>query len=504
MPFPLSDPRSATDLARRAAWWFRDGDAVPLSALDTTFLEAETPDTPLHLGAVARFEGGPLLDAHGELRLDDVRAGVAARLHLFPRFRQRVVAVPGRVGRPVWVDDDTFDIADHVRVHRVGSPGDRAAWLATAGDLTAAPLDLTRPLWELWFVTGLADGTVGMVEKVHHAMIDGVSGVEVAAALLDLEPDADRGEPAAWSPRPAPGPGRLLARAAGATLVRPAAVARAVGDVAAHPTRVPQTVARTVGAAVDTLTTAVRTTTNPAPASLHRAVGCGRRIEAVSRPLEDVRLAGRAMGATVNDVVLAAVSAGLQALLTHRGEPTDGVVLEALVPVSVRSDDEHLALGNRVAALIVPLPVGVPTTIRRLADVARATAARKAAHQAEHTELLMDSADLLPLGLLGAIARSIHRQPMVDVVVTNIPGVGVPLYFLGARLLESIPIVPLAGNLPVGVAVLSYDGELTIGLHADGAACPDLDVLAAGIAADLDELLSRTAPAGGAETAGGT
>lgn len=464
--------------------WFRQGEAEPLRALDTSFLDAEGPATPLHIGALAVFEGGPLLDADGELRLEELRAEVAGRLHRFPRFRQRVARPPLGAGRPVWVDDEYFDLDHHLRTVRAPAPGDRGALLQVCEELQATPLDLDRPLWELWFVTGLADGTVAMVEKVHHAMVDGVSGVEVAAALLDLDPDATHDAAPPWSPRPAPGPGRLLARSAADAALRPLELARAGAELATRPLEA----ARRAGAVLDAAATLVGAVALRPRSSLHQAVGANRQLRSVAVPLEEVREAGHALGATVNDMVLAAVTGGIRQLLRSRGEPVDGLTLQVLVPVSVRTDAEHLALGNRVAALIVPLPVGEPSAVCRVRTIANTTAERKHHHGAEHTELLLGGAEWLPAGMIGMIARSIHHQPLVDVVVTNIPGVDAPLWFRGARLLETVPIVPLGGNLTVGIAVLSYDGTLTIGVHADAAACPDVDVLAEGIAHALDEL----------------
>ena len=467
---------------------WRGGAAERMTALDASFLDAESERTPLHIGALCILEGGPLLDEDGELRLDEVRARVAERLHLFPRFRQRVRQVPLGAGLPVWVDDEGFDIARHVRTARLEQPGDREVLLEACEELQATPLPRDRPLWELWFLTGLDDGRVAMVEKVHHAMVDGVSGVEVAAALLDLTPDAPRPVAPAWTARPAPGWARLMADGAAGALGLPLALARDAASLALRP-------ADLVGRVAALADTAVIGLTAGGPrnrTSLHRQVGDRRLLRPVRAPLEDLRTAAHALGVTVNDMVLAAVAEGIRALLLSRGEDVDDLHLHVLVPVSVRTDDQHLDLGNRVAALVVPLPIGAGSALARVCEISNATRDRKRHHQAEHTELLLDAADRLPAGLVSLIARSIHHQPLVDTVVTNIPGPPVPLWFAGARMVESVPIVPLGGNLTVSIAVLSYDGTVTIGVHADAETCPDVEILADGMAGALDELV--TAP----------
>lgn len=477
-----------------------------MTALDASFLHAETDRTPLHIGALLLFEGGPFFDEAGAFRLDAVRGRVAERLHLFPRFRKRVVELPLGLGRPVWVDDDRFDITHHVRHLEVPAPGGRAELERLCERLQMEVLDRAHPLWELWFLTGLADGRVAMVEKVHHAMVDGVSGVEVAAALLDLEPEPSPLEVPPWEPVPGPDPLPLLAATRWEWLAQPVEVARDVASMV-------RTAAR-LGAhlegAVDALFGFLRPDTHVVGSSLNQAVGVRRHLAAVTVPLDEVKRTGRQFDATVNDVVLAAVAGGLRTLLEGRGEPHHHLDMRALVPVSIRSDDEHLALGNRVSALAGTLPVSEPSPIERLGAARDAMAALKRHHQADGTELILEGIELLPPALLAVAARVIHHQPLVNVVVTNIPGPPMPLYFLGARMVESVPIVPLGGNLTLGIAILSYDGNLTLGLHADRDACPDLAVLADAVRDEFEMLFqlhhlpgAPTAASDGADGAGG-
>lgn len=457
-----------------------------MTGLDASFLHAETDRTPLHIGALLVFEGEPFFDAGGRFRLDAVRARVAERLHLFPRSRKRVVELPLGLGRPVWVDDDRFDIAHHVRHLELGAPGGRAELERLCERLQMERLDRAHPLWELWFVTGLADGRVAMVEKVHHAMVDGVSGVEVAAALLDLAPEPPELDPPTWDPVPVPAVLPLLAANRWELLAQPTQVVRDLGAMLHTATRL----SAHVEGALDALFAFLRPDRHVAGSSLNRQVGYDRRLASVTVPLDEVKRTGRQFEATVNDVVLAAVAGGLRTVLEERGEPHDHLDMRALVPVSIRADDEHLALGNRVSALAGILPVSEPSAIERLGAAREAMADLKRHHQADGAELILEGIELLPPALLALTARVIHYQPLVNVVVTNIPGPPFPLYFLGARMLESVPIVPLGGNLTIGIAILSYDGNLTLGLHADRGAWEDLDRLAETVR-DEFELLFR-------------
>lgn len=455
-----------------------------LSALDASFLHVERPTTPMHVGAVSVFEGAPFFDERGRFRLEEVQARVAERLDDLPRFRRKVMEVPLGQGRPVWVDDPEFDITRHVELVVLPQPGSRELLLELCERLQMQLLDRRRPLWSLTFVGGLDDGNVAMVERVHHALVDGVSGVDAAAALLDLERDTASREPSPWVPSPAPGPLPLLASSLWQRATEPVEMVRSARAVA----RTPRRVLSEAGAVVESLlglggagiasTTSLNTVT----------VGRRRVLLPVNRSLGGVRSAAHAAGGTVNDAVLACVAGGVRSLLEHRGEDVADRVVRVLVPVSIRADEEHLALGNRVTALVAALPIGVASPVGRLHAVRDEMHRLKAGHAALGTELLLDGADHLPPALNHLILRGLHQQPFVNLVVTNIPGPQCPLYFMGAQMLEAIPVVPLAGNLSIGFAVLSYDGSLQIALHADRDACPDAHVVVEGMVASFDAL----------------
>jgi WS/DGAT/MGAT family acyltransferase len=464
-------------------------DVTRLSALDAAFLAAESPTTPMHVGSLAIFEGAPFHDESGRFRLADVRTLIDERLHLVPRFRQRAVAVPHGLGRPVWADDPAFDVKHHVRLVTLASPGTDRQLRALCESQHMVLLDRTRPLWELCFVDGVSGGRVALIEKVHHAMVDGVSGVDVATALLDLTPEVRRFDQPPWAPDPLPTSAALQAGAIADLLEEPWRFAQAVGRSVRHPVETMAGFAK-VGWAATTLVS--RQTIAP-HSSINRPVGRERKYEVVRHTMAGIDEIRSELGGTVNDVVLAAVAGGIRELLLKRGESLDGRPLEALVPVSLRPDDEHMMLGNRVAAMLVPLQVDEPDARRRLAAVRAAVEFRKSRQQASVSNALLDTTDHWPAFLAAITAGLIHRQPLVNVVITNVPGPPIPLYAAGARMLEVFPIVPLGGNLDVSVGILSYNGQLTIGLFADATSCPDVAVLAEGIEKAFFEMHLLTA-----------
>lgn len=460
------------------------GNPDRLGVLDESFLIAEGPNAPLHVASVALFEPDGLCDEHG-LRLEAIRARIAARLGLLPRLRQRIAHVPLGLARPVWVDDERFDIANHVDAVELGGTRDEAALLQLAEELLMSPLDHDRPLWHLRFVTGLADGRVAVIQRTHHALVDGVSGVDVSLVLLDTEPNPPDAPPPDWTATPAPAPSALVA--SGLTDRVSATVGAAMRGASrlAHPRNLAH-VAADLGRTIGELRKAGLVA---APTSLNGPVGPSRQLSLIRARLEEVRRAGSAHGATVNDVVLTAVAGGLRQLFLARGEPlpTDRVI-KVLVPVSVRSDDQAMALGNRVGSLLAALPIGIGDPLARLRAVATTTSALKRSSEAATVDVALQAADLLPPVVAHALQRSLNHQPLANLIVTNVPGPPFPLYALGSRMLEAFPVVPLGANLTLEVAVLSYDGALNLGISSDRQACPDVDVFVRGVEEALRDL----------------
>jgi diacylglycerol O-acyltransferase len=462
-----------------------------LTALDESFLHLERPETPMHVGAVAVLERAPFTDAQGRFRLDEVRRLVASRLQLIPRFRKRVMPVPLGRGRPIWVDHGDFDIADHVRLTTLPAPGSRRQLLELAERLMMQVLDRRRPLWELWFVDGLDRGEhIGLIHKSHHTLTDGISGVDIATVLLDFAPEPTVLEPDGWTPAPPPDPARLVVDTVRERLTRPAEVASTVRRITDAPRDAVERASglgRSIGSLLEGQVVAPRL-------SFNAMVGPGRRIETVRVPLDDVRRVRAAFGCTINDVVLATVGSAIGRVLDARRELHPDLVLKAFCPVSVRDDDERRQLGNRISTMLVPLAVGEVDARVRLDRVRAATADLKERRQAVGAAALLGLSEYAAPTLLGLAARVAHAQRIGNLIVTNVPGPQVPLYCLGARMLEVYPIVPLSRNLTLNVAILSYCGQLHFGLMGDGGSGRDLERLAGGIedaVAELGELAAR-------------
>src|SRR4051812_9100160 len=435
----------------------------------------------MHVGSLAIFEGPPFFDGAGRFRLEDAREIISSRLHLVPRFRKKIMTVPLGQGRPIWVDDHDFDLNYHVRLTALPKPGNEEQLKTLMGRLQSTVLDRRRPLWELWFVEGLEGDRVAIIQKTHHALVDGISGVDVATVLLDLEPNPEPVKAPAWMPKSPPAPLQLLRDSVVERATVPAEMARSARAAARGPRQLATRMTKALQTLASMGTLAPRTPFNV-------AVGPHRRFEMVRTDLGPVKDAKRAHGATVNDVVLAAVAGGLRHFLDARGEKVDGVALRAFMPVSVRDDSERMALGNKVSGVMVTLPVGEPEPVDRLRAISAQTKHLKETQQAVGAEVLTGLADYAPATLFSLASRLMPFQRSINIGVTNVPGPQVPLYCMGARMLEAFPYVGAFAGAAVVVAVLSYDGALGFGLTGDRDAVPDLGVLAEGIEKSLAEL----------------
>jgi diacylglycerol O-acyltransferase / wax synthase len=468
-----------------------------LTALDTGFLHLERSGAHMHVAAIFVFEGDP--PAYEEL-VD----AIEARLHLVPRYRQKLAHVPLGQGRPIWVDDPHFNPRYHLRHSALPSPGSDEQLKNLASRLFALPLDLTKPLWELNLVEGLDGGRFAIISKTHHALVDGVSGVDITSVLFDTSPDPSPvpAEPRAWLPRPEPTEAELLAQALLERATVPAEAARGLRAL----TRAPRHALAQAGEWLVGVGAMAWAGLSPAPTTpFNVAIGPHRRYTWVDADLARFKAIKDALGGTLNDVVLAAVALALGRFLRRRGEDTDGMVLKAMVPVSVRADAERGALGNRVAAMWAPLPVGVEDPAAVLAEVGEAMRGLKESGQAVGAQALTSLADFAPPTIMSQAARLQSRQRFFNLVVTNVPGPQIPLYLLGRRLLAFYPVVPLAHHQALGIAIMSYDGRLGFGLLADFDAVPDLERLGGDLEAAIADL-SRAAgmrPPTGAARAGG-
>jgi diacylglycerol O-acyltransferase len=445
-----------------------------LSAQDHHSVLGDDFGWPWDIGVLATVDGARLLDGDGRVRIDEVRRQVQPRLHLLPRFRQILYRPPRGLGWPLWVDAQSFDLADHIRVFPLPASGETHL-LEACEELRRRRLDPTRPLWEMWLLPGLAERRVGLYLRMHHAIADGVAGVAAIGALLDRA--ADTTVPAAppWTPAPMPSAGELLRenmqwRARGlhgsvSHLARPVSTLRQAHS--AWPAwrelfaekRAPRT-------------------------SLNRPIGGHRSLALIRSRLDLAKQIAHAHDVKVNDVVLAAVGGGLRELLDSRGESVDELVLRVMVPISLHQEQPGQARGNLDGMMVVPLPVREPDPVRVLHLVAADTVERK---KMAHPQAMSSGIFRFAIARR-AIARLTTRQWLLNLVVTNVPGPPVPLYLAGAQLLEVFPVVPLVGNETLNIGVLSYAGQLNMTAVADGDACSDVDVFAQGVRNAFEKL----------------
>ena len=447
-----------------------------LTGLDASFLALEKGGAHMHVGSVLLLDGPAP-------SYDELVAAIDSRLHLVPRYRQKLAFPPLGQARPVWVDDAHFNAGYHVRHAALPEPGGREELERLAGRVFSQALDRSKPLWEIWLVESVGDDAFALVCKTHHALVDGISGIDIMAVLFDLEPDgAERREPAPpWYPRPEPTPAALLADAAAGYASVPGSLARVAAGFVAAPRAVLGTAAAVARMAVAGLTSAP-------PSPLNVRIGPHRRFTWVEADLTRFKALKDALGGTVNDVVLSVVTGALRSLMLRRGRDPAGLTLKAMVPVSVRAQDERGALGNRVSAVYAPLPLGSADPVDRFRAIHAAMGDLKASSQALGAEALTQLAGFAAPTILDQAARLQGLQRLYNLTITNVPGPQVPLYLLGRRLRAFHPMVPLTLNTALGVAIVSYDGHLDFGLVGDYDAMPDLHEVATDLAAAIDEL----------------
>jgi len=456
-----------------------------LSPQDRTFLDLEGPNHHQHIAATVILDMGPLRRADGGVDVDRVRAHVASRLHRLPRYRQRLAWIPLE-GHPVWVDDPHFQVEYHVRHTALPRPGDERQLKRLSGRILSQPLDRARPLWELWVVEGLEGGDrFAIVQKTHHCMIDGISGVDLLTVLLSPDPEEAPQPAAPWEPRHVPRGLDLAtteaARRVGRTLDALLAAPRALRE----PRLLLDRVVEGTEAVAETLAAGLR------PASetpWNRALGPHRRFDWSDLSLERVKAVKNALGGTVNDVVLASVAGALRRFLELRRVPTERLRIRANVPVSVRTADERGTLGNRIALFMAELPVAEPDALERLARVRETMARLKESRQALGAEVLSAVSEWTSSTLLSLAVRVSARGRPYNLVVTNVPGPQLPLYLLGARMRACYPVVNLLPAQGLGIALFSYDGQLFWGFVADWELVPDLHELVRAVEASFAEL----------------
>ncbi|MFL5910982.1 MAG: WS/DGAT/MGAT family O-acyltransferase [Gaiellaceae bacterium] len=450
-----------------------------MSAVDASFLHQEQTSSHMHVGAGTIFEGPPPT-------LDEFLEHLESRLHLVPRYRQKLAFPPLQTGRPFWVDDPNFNLEYHVRHTALPHPGGLEQLRLLASRIFSQRLDRSKPLWEMWLVQGLSRNRFALITKTHHAMIDGISGVDLASVLFDLDPVPTKLEPEPWTPAPPPSDAQLVAEAAKDVGRLPFSLAgRALGAV-----RSPGRAVGEATGALEGVGEIVWANLNPAPETpLNVPIGSHRRVIRVHSELDDFKAVKNAFGGTVNDVVLAVVSGALRKWLRSRGVRTEGMELRALVPVSIRSDVERGALGNRIAAVRGPLPVYSDDPVETLNIVRQGMEGVKQSRQALGAEVISGLERFAPPTLLAQASRLNFSTRLFNLIVTNVPGPQFPLYLLGREMEQLVPIAFLPEDHAMAIAIMSYNGKVDFGLLGDYDAMPDLDFVGRSIKESLAELM---------------
>jgi diacylglycerol O-acyltransferase len=461
-----------------------------LSSVDVSFLTNESASSHMHVGGILIFEGPPP-------SYEDLLEHIRGRLHLVPRFRQKLAHPPVQTGRPFWVDDPNFNLEYHVRHSALPAPGSEEQLRKMSARVFSQQLDRTKPLWELWLVQGLTRKRFALITKTHHALVDGVSGVDIATVLFDTKPVPEPAEPDHdWVPDTEPSSATLATKGLEGLLATPLRLARRLEHAIQHP----QAAVRQLAEAAEGVGEIGWAFANPAPTvPLNADIGSHRRFTWVRSDLGQMKRIKNELGGTVNDVVLAVVAGAIRDWLHGRGIRTEGLELRAQVPVSIRAEGERGQLGNRLAVMRAPLPVYIADPVRRLQTVTRAMQGLKQSKQALGAEVITRFNDFAPPTLLAQAARINFSTRLFNLVVTNVPGPQMPLYVLGRELQDIFPVGFLPPHQALFVAIMSYNGGVNFGLLADYDTMDDVEVIAEAIERSIAELADAAEAATTAE-----
>jgi WS/DGAT/MGAT family acyltransferase len=452
-----------------------------LTPIDASFLHQEGPNSHMHVGGVVILDG-PVPSV--EEFLEQIRQ----RLHLVPRYRQKLAHTALDSGRPVWVDDPSFNLEYHVRDTALPAPGDWDQLERLIARIFSQQLDRSKPLWETWLVEGLERGRWALISKTHHSLVDGIAGVDLATVMFDATPTPRRVEHSGrpWQPHREPGAAELVAAGLRGALRAGIEVAAGTVDAVTHPDRA----LRSAREAAEGIGEIVWAGLNPAPATpLNVEIGPHRRYVAVPCRLEEFRAVKQAFGGTVNDVVLTVVSGALRAFMIARGVRTEGLELRALVPVSTRTEDQRSQGGNRIVVMRGPLPVYIADPVQRLRFIKAAMDGLKESKQALGAEVIAGAQNFAPPTILSQASRLNFSTRLFNLIVTNVPGPQFPLYVLGREMQEVYPVAFLPDNHALAIAIMSYNGQMNFGLLGDYDAVPDIDLIGHSIRGELSGLL---------------
>ena len=451
-----------------------------LTPVDASFLHQEGPVSHMHIGGLTIVEGPPPT-------MDEFLEQIRRRLHLVPRYRHKLAHTALDSGRPVWVDDPSFNLEYHVRHTALPAPGGREQLQDLTARIFSQQLDRSKPLWEMWIIEGLEDNRFALITKTHHSLIDGIAGVDLATVLFDLSPDpppvaSDRRP---WQPHPEPGTVHLLAAGLQGALRTGVALFEGALSALAHPERALDRARESAEGIGEIIWAGL----NPAPETpLNVAIGPHRRFIALTNRLEDFKIVKNAFGGTVNDVVLTVVAGALRSFLISRGRRTEGVEMRALVPVSVRIEGEQG--GNRIVVMRGPLPVYISDPLNRLRFVSNAMDGLKESKQALGAEVIAGAQAFAPPTILAQASRLNFSTRLFNLIVTNVPGPQFPLYVLGREMLQAFPVAFLPENHALAIAIMSYNGQMNFGLLGDFDALPDIEAIAENISIELQRLIA--------------
>ena len=455
-----------------------------LTALDNSFLVLETPNAYMHVGSTIICDAGPFKTKDGGIDADAIKQKIEALLHLIPRYRQKL-ALAAILNHPAWVDDDRFNLDYHIRHTSLPRPGTMEQLMRLTARVMQQHLDRSRPLWEMWIAEGLEGDRFAVISKVHHCMIDGVSGVDLMKVLMSPDPGHATYETPSFIPRTAPSRFELAANEMRRWASLPLRAASGIGALVSEAQDLRRSAVTTARAIADTLGTSLR----PASATpINGEIGPHRRVDWLPMELAEIKKIRGALGGSLNDVVLTVVTGAVRRFLERRQVDPERISFRVMAPVSVRSDAERGKLGNRVSAWMVDLPIAEADPIRQLEAISRRTAELKESKNALGAEMLTQVAEWTPSTLLALGARNATRLLPFNMVVTNVPGPQFPMHLFGARMLACYPHVPLTENLGLGIALMSYDGMLFWGLNADYDLVPDLPAFTAALSASFAEL----------------
>jgi diacylglycerol O-acyltransferase / wax synthase len=453
-----------------------------LTPIDASFLHQESQHSHMHIGGLTIVEGPPPSTA--EL-LEQIRM----RLHLVPRYRHKLASTPIDSGRPVWVDDPSFNLDYHIRHTALPSPGGWEQLCALTARIFSQQLDRSKPMWEMWLIEGLEEDRFALITKTHHSLVDGIAGVDLATVLFDLSPEPPpiRSSGRPWQPRPEPGTAELVAAGLRGAVRAGLELAEGAVEAITHPDRA---LARAREAA-EGIGEIIWAGLNPAPETpLNVPIGPHRRFYGIGNRLEDFKTVKNAFGGTVNDVVLAVVTGALRTFLISRGRRTAGCEMRALVPVSVRAEDDRGEIGNRIVVMRGPLPVYIADPLQRLRFVTQTMNGLKESKQALGAEVISGAQNFAPPTILAQASRLNFSTRLFNLIVTNVPGPQFPLYVLGREMLEVFPVAFLPENHSLAIAIMSYNGQMNFGLLGDFDSLPDLDQIRTNIADELATLVA--------------